>query len=486
MKEGREEGFEKFATGAVRGTDVSPRYDLIPAVGHRRLAETLAEGASKYGAWNWMKGIPSSNCLGHALNHLALYADGDRSEDHLGHAICNLYFLSHNEERRPDMHDLMSQRSLPDSGTNPDTGKDLTGEKKEAGPEEAISSPSGPLAGLDPDLVQRSCEVLGWIVKGGQLTDRQPCSAVWTNVEEVMRNWRPTGSPLVMKEAEPSILGVNHGESTPRGPMGASFPADRVLITPRCDNPACGRGMTWLGDPGHWRCLSCGNVVSEDQIGVTMGVEAEVSAMAREPVRRFSGPDVHGAGPEEVLSSPSGPLITVEDLVRNGCLPDGTAVRDISWRPDESTLYGTIQGDRFRIHQYLDGTIEVDEMKDQTQDPPSWVTTSRCWEIEEVLGGHAPSASAPSPSGPDPGLVPPAVPSSPADEGWEEWQGLVRRVEDAGYKVERSAAGEWSVSCAGGGRDFGRGPVAYASAYLWADGHRIMRDQQRAYHADSA
>jgi hypothetical protein len=33
--------------------------------------------------------------------------------------------------------------------------------------------------------------------------------------------------------------------------------------------------------------------------------------------------------------------------------------------------------------------------------------------VEEVVS---------SPSGPNPGLVPPSIPSSPADEGWEEWQ----------------------------------------------------------------
>jgi hypothetical protein len=78
-----DENVERFATGAVRGTDVKARYDLIPLVGLRRLAETCAEGAGKYGENNWARGIPSSNVINHALAHIANYLDGDRTEDHL-------------------------------------------------------------------------------------------------------------------------------------------------------------------------------------------------------------------------------------------------------------------------------------------------------------------------------------------------------------------------------------------------------------------
>jgi hypothetical protein len=96
-----------FATGAVRGTDRDgQRYDLIPHVGLRRLAETCAEGAVKYGEGNWLKGIPSSDLLNHALAHVHAYAAGDRGEDHLAHAAWNLFVVMHNEERRPDLHTL--------------------------------------------------------------------------------------------------------------------------------------------------------------------------------------------------------------------------------------------------------------------------------------------------------------------------------------------------------------------------------------------
>jgi hypothetical protein len=108
-----EEDRVQFPTGAVRGTDTSGlRYDLVPQVGLRRVAEAMAEGASKYPPGNWLKGIPSSVHLNHAAVHLNRYFDGDRSEDHLGHAIADLMMACHNEERRPDMHDMDALRQL--------------------------------------------------------------------------------------------------------------------------------------------------------------------------------------------------------------------------------------------------------------------------------------------------------------------------------------------------------------------------------------
>lgn len=90
---------KKFASGAVRGTDADgERYDLIPAIGMRRLAETCAEGVAKYGAGNWNKGIPIPDLLNHAIKHLYQYVSGDRSEDHLAHAMWNLAVACHFEE----------------------------------------------------------------------------------------------------------------------------------------------------------------------------------------------------------------------------------------------------------------------------------------------------------------------------------------------------------------------------------------------------
>ena len=100
-----------FASGAVRSSDAAGvRYDLISPVGLRRLAETYAEGARKYGDYNWLKGMPASDVLNHAMRHIELWRAGDAAEDHLAHAAWNLFALMHFEETRPELIDLPVRR----------------------------------------------------------------------------------------------------------------------------------------------------------------------------------------------------------------------------------------------------------------------------------------------------------------------------------------------------------------------------------------
>lgn len=95
----RDDGLCRFESGAVRGTDRSGvRWDLLPFRGLRRVAETCAFGAAKYGPDNWRKGIPQEDLLNHAIAHLADWREGDESEDHLAHAAWNLLVMIHNEE----------------------------------------------------------------------------------------------------------------------------------------------------------------------------------------------------------------------------------------------------------------------------------------------------------------------------------------------------------------------------------------------------
>jgi hypothetical protein len=95
---------KKFDSGAVRSKDADgERYDLITPYGLRRLAQTYAEGARKYGDHNWLKGIPGSDLINHAIRHLVLYQMGDNSEDHLAHAAWNIFALIHFEETRPEL-----------------------------------------------------------------------------------------------------------------------------------------------------------------------------------------------------------------------------------------------------------------------------------------------------------------------------------------------------------------------------------------------
>lgn len=106
--------FHQFKSGAVRGRDAeAERWDLIPVLGLMRLARTCAEGAARYGVGNWLRGIPVSDLLNHAIRHLYLYLAGDRSEDHLAHAAWNLLAACHMEMTNVDMVDVVWQ--VPES-----------------------------------------------------------------------------------------------------------------------------------------------------------------------------------------------------------------------------------------------------------------------------------------------------------------------------------------------------------------------------------
>lgn len=95
----------KFGTGAVRSSTFEEfRYDLVSPIGLREVARACAEGAEKYGDWNWEKGMPVHDLLNHAIAHIYSFLAGDRSEPHLGHAAWNLMSAIHSNEIWPDMN----------------------------------------------------------------------------------------------------------------------------------------------------------------------------------------------------------------------------------------------------------------------------------------------------------------------------------------------------------------------------------------------
>ncbi len=97
---------QTFETGAVRGTDhTACDLHLIPPEALRAWGRAFAEGAAKYGVDNYLKGIPTSNLLNHAIHHLLNAFEGDTSEDHLGHALWNIGAAIHFCKHRPDMVD---------------------------------------------------------------------------------------------------------------------------------------------------------------------------------------------------------------------------------------------------------------------------------------------------------------------------------------------------------------------------------------------
>jgi len=95
----------KFATGAVRSGDAeATRYDLVSPIGLEAVARTCAEGAAKYGDWNWESGMPVHDLLNHALRHLYQYLAGDRTEDHLPHAAWGVLAAIHSDKLWPHLN----------------------------------------------------------------------------------------------------------------------------------------------------------------------------------------------------------------------------------------------------------------------------------------------------------------------------------------------------------------------------------------------
>lgn len=62
----------------------------------------MARGAANHGEKNWMKGIPIDHCVNHAMAHIVKFMEGDKTENHLAHAACNLLMSLHFMEKEND------------------------------------------------------------------------------------------------------------------------------------------------------------------------------------------------------------------------------------------------------------------------------------------------------------------------------------------------------------------------------------------------
>ena len=101
-----EDSSVKYQSGAVRSSDAElTRYDLISPIGLASVAAACAEGAQKYSAFNWERGMPATDMLNHAIRHIYLFLAGDRSEDHLGHAGWNVIGAIHSLEVWPELNE---------------------------------------------------------------------------------------------------------------------------------------------------------------------------------------------------------------------------------------------------------------------------------------------------------------------------------------------------------------------------------------------
>ena len=109
-----------FETGATRSNDAdNVRFDLIPQLALMEIAKVLSVGAIRYGEHDYRKGFPFSDVVNHLLRHLNLYLRGDKSENHLSHAACNVLFLLEYEHIHPELNDLLTADDyLPPKAAN--------------------------------------------------------------------------------------------------------------------------------------------------------------------------------------------------------------------------------------------------------------------------------------------------------------------------------------------------------------------------------
>ena len=92
---------------------VSVRFDCIPPVVLRLLAQCLGFGARKYGKENWQQ-IEQWDHLNHAMNHINEWNRGDRSEPHLVNAMARLTFA---------LWQAVDNKTQPDTYIHPDEVK---------------------------------------------------------------------------------------------------------------------------------------------------------------------------------------------------------------------------------------------------------------------------------------------------------------------------------------------------------------------------
>jgi hypothetical protein len=91
---------KEYETGAVRdASDGKGHFHSIPPSALRRIAKRFEDGARKYAKDNWMKGIPLSHYQDSLTRHTLAWAEGDKSEDHVGAILWNAAAMDWTEQQ---------------------------------------------------------------------------------------------------------------------------------------------------------------------------------------------------------------------------------------------------------------------------------------------------------------------------------------------------------------------------------------------------
>lgn len=92
----------EFETGAVRDmSEGKGRFDLLPLEVIWDLAKHFEKGATKYGEYNWQKGIPVNSYWDSAVRHLWKHKLGWIDEDHAIAALWNVACMIWEERYSP-------------------------------------------------------------------------------------------------------------------------------------------------------------------------------------------------------------------------------------------------------------------------------------------------------------------------------------------------------------------------------------------------
>lgn len=94
-----------FNDSGAGQSDIPYGCHLLPPLAMLAAAKTLATGAKKYGAGNWMN-IPIADHVNHAMTHLFCFLSGDTQEDHLVNALCRMMFAA--DIRKQEQHSAAS------------------------------------------------------------------------------------------------------------------------------------------------------------------------------------------------------------------------------------------------------------------------------------------------------------------------------------------------------------------------------------------
>lgn len=131
---------QTYATGAQKEdslkTEGKGRYDLLPTLALREVAEIFRKGAIKYQAWNWLAGIPLSRFKDSGNRHWDQDWEGLIDERHMAQACWNALCYLHTI--------IMIERGLlpPTLDDRPSWGT----------PGDLNYRPAGPGFGLDDEL----------------------------------------------------------------------------------------------------------------------------------------------------------------------------------------------------------------------------------------------------------------------------------------------------------------------------------------------